>query len=231
MIYFAYIVLGFLPSIVWLLFYLKKDLHPEPKRMLTKVFGWGMLSAIPTLLISLGTQSFWERFDIFIPVTIATFFNIFIGVALIEELLKYLIIQGEVLKNKEFDEPVDAMIYMIVAALGFAAAENVLYLLPCSVVGEAFFIAIGRFLGATCLHALCSAIVGYFLALAYFKKEKRKKLIFLGLGISTVLHGLYNFSIIEEEGYLKILIPVIILIGSSIFVSKFFKQLKSMGKC
>ena len=45
-----------------------------------------------------------------------------------EEVAKYLIIKIRILRDPEFDEPIDAMIYMIIAGLGFAALENILVL-------------------------------------------------------------------------------------------------------
>ena len=38
-----YVILGLLPSLTWLSYYLTKDLHPEPKKMILKIFLWGAL--------------------------------------------------------------------------------------------------------------------------------------------------------------------------------------------
>jgi len=70
--------------------------------------------------------------------------------------------------------------------------------------------------------------VGFFLALSFFETKKRFQLFATGLGLAFLLHGLYNFSIMEMEGNLKVLIPIIILIGLAIFVSLGFKRLKKM---
>jgi len=43
-----------------------------------------------------------------------------------------------------------------------------------------------------------------------------------------ILHGLYNFSIMEIEGNLRLVIPLIILISLAIFVSLGFKRLKKL---
>ncbi len=58
MIYPLYIFLGILPSIIWLLYYLKKDTHPEPRLMILKIFFWGMLSALPAIFIEKGIVFF-----------------------------------------------------------------------------------------------------------------------------------------------------------------------------
>jgi len=66
------------------------------------------------------------------------------------------------------------------------------------------------------------------LALSFFKQKGGLKTIIIGLGISTLLHGLYNFSIMEMGGNLRIVIPIIILVGLAIFVSLGFKRLKKI---
>ena len=169
--------------------------------------------------------------------------DIFLGVAFVEEFLKFLVIKIKVLNDPEFDEPIDAMIYMIIAALGFAAGENLLILLSVGNQGavtnifssllhdlwsQIFEISLLRFLGATFLHALSSAIIGFFIGLSFFKKEKRRKLIIVGLFLATLLHGLYNFSIITMRDSFKLFVPFLLLTSSAIFISFGFKKLKEI---
>jgi RsiW-degrading membrane proteinase PrsW (M82 family) len=226
--YLFYILFGLAPSIIWLLFYLRKDTHPESNKMIIKIFLLGMLAAIPAALIELGIRPF------VLPLLSSLFFSflyVFLGIALVEEFFKYLVVKEKVLKNPELDEPPDLMIYMIVSALGFAALENLLILFGLGAFHffETFFVALLRFVGATFLHALASGLLGYFLALSFFE-PKRKKLLFLsGLFGAAALHGLYNFSIMELGGGLKMLIPVLILIGLAVFVSLGFKKLKKIS--
>ena len=229
MSYPIYICLGILPSIIWLLFYLRKDAHPESNSQVIKIFFYGMLAAIPAIFLEKGIFEEFGRLNL--SPFLILILNTFIGVALIEEVLKYLVVRGKTLRNAEFDEPTDALLYMIIAALGFAALENILILFslgPGILLQEAFSISVFRFLGATFLHALCSGTVGYFLALSFFETKNRVKLLSIGLGTSILLHGLYNFSIMEVEGGLRFLIPIIILITLSLFVSLGFKRLKKM---
>jgi len=229
MSYLIYILFGLAPSIIWLLFYLRKDVHPESNPMIIKIFFYGMLSALPAIFLEIGAFEAFAKLNL--PLIYLTILNTFIGVALIEEMIKFLVVKEKVLSSAEFDEPIDAMLYMIIAALGFAASENILILLG---LGSQLFlpqvleISVLRFLSATFLHALCSGLVGYFLALSLFETRKRLKLISLGLLISVALHGLYNFSIMEIEGSLKFLIPLIILISLAIFLTFGFKRLQKM---
>ncbi len=131
MIYLFYIFLGLAPSVIWLLFYLQKDAHPESNRMILKIFFYGMLAAVIAALIEIGISGAlvtvggnWLKIFPFL------FFALyhFIIIALVEECSKYLIIREKVINNPEFDEPVDTILYMIIIALGFAALENILVL-------------------------------------------------------------------------------------------------------
>jgi len=224
-----YLLFGILPSVIWLLFYLRKDSHPESNRMILKIFFYGMLIAIPTVLIELGIIGDVEKL-IISPFSISIL-KIFIGVALIEEFLKYLVVREKVVRHHEFDEPLDTMLYMIIAALGFAASENILILFsqgPNSLFQNTLSISVFRFIGATFLHALCSGTFGYFLAWSYYEPKNKIKFTVVGLGIATLLHGLYNFSIMKMEGALKFFIPLIILFGLALFVSLGFKKLKKI---
>jgi len=228
--YSLYLIFGLVPSIIWLLFYLRKDVHPESNRMILKIFFYGMLVAIPAALIELGF--FQETIKLNLSPFLISILNIFVGVALVEEVLKYLVVKKKVLNNPEFDEPLDAMLYMIIAALGFVALENILIFLSPKVffleIGETLTLAGFRFISATFLHALCSGMIGYFLALSFFETKRRNIWLITGLSSAIILHGLYNFSIMEIEGSLKFIIPIIILVSLAVFVSFGFKRLKKL---
>lgn len=193
----SYIILAFFPPILWLLFYLREDCHPEPKLLLLLTFIGGMIAAIPAIIaectfMEIVGGSCKEG----ITVTINPLF-FFLGIALIEEYIKYLPIKLAILKRRDFDEPVDAMIYLMTSAMGFASLENVLFLFPLFQQNllSGFEIGVNRFLGANLLHVLSSGIVGYFLARAFFSPHRHH---FVGLGIlvATILHALFNYFIL-----------------------------------
>jgi len=226
-----YIFFGVLPSFIWLLFYLKRDSNPEPKREVIKIFFYGMVSALPTILLEMGVLEEFKKLPKNFSPLLLLILNIFVAVALVEEFLKYLVVREKVFKNSELDEPIDVMLYMIISALGFAASENILILFSLGVPflpGKTFSIIIFRFLGATFLHALCSGTLGYFIAMSFFETKKRTKLLVGGFITAVLLHGLYNFSIIKIEGYFASFIPIIILIGLAIFTASRFKILKKI---
>ncbi|MFC1630232.1 PrsW family intramembrane metalloprotease [Patescibacteria group bacterium] len=232
MIYLLYLFFGLAPSVIWLLLYLRKDAHPESKRMVIRIFLYGMLIAIPAIFFEKGFFEISSK----IPLSelSLTIVNVFLGVALIEEVLKYVVVREKVLKNSALDEPTDLMVYMIIAALGFAAVENILVLLSPTktlLIQEASLITIFRFVGATFLHALASGTIGYFLA-QYFFKQKTKFLIF-GFSLAVILHGIFNFIIIlvyekKLEGTIGFLAVAAILLFFALFVNFAFRKLKKL---
>jgi protease PrsW len=239
MIYIFYAFFGLAPSIIWLLFYLRKDSHPESNSMILKVFFYGMVSAVFAAAIEIGlTKIIPQGYSL-----VLFLIEYFVIVSLVEELSKFLVIKIRVLKDPEFDEPVDAMLYMIIAALGFAALENLLYIFPVLLqqemsVSQAMIISLIRFVGATFLHALCSGTIGFFLAYSIFKLKSKKLLLTFGIFLAATLHGLFNISIIGLEGGLSrgnnsllivsIIALVIILGFLATFVSAGFKRLKKI---
>lgn len=230
------IILAVIPSIIWLLFYLRKDKHPEPNRIIIKMFFWGIVSA----LMALFFEWLYER-GLAIFSLENTIILVIGGFAFIEEYLKYFVVKQKALNDPAFDEPIDAMIYLIIAALGFAAAENILLLNNLSMAGKSFQtileITLGRFLGAVFLHALASGIVGYFLARSLIlksasSKNYSKRKVFMGLGIllATAVHGIYNYIVLHiipsnENGVLWMAALLVIM---AIVISSGFKKLRKL---
>ena len=224
-----FLFFGFIPSIIWLAFYLRKDAHPEPNSMIRRVFFWGMLATLPAIALELILRSLFQLLPFSEGVILILY--IFLGVALVEELLKFLVVKVSVYQDKALDEPLDVMLYMIIAALGFAAFENILILFglgPSSPVSNILALTLVRLVGATFLHALASGTFGYFLARSFLDPKRKCWYVASGLFLATLLHGLFNFYILEVEGATKLLIPAVILLGLAIFVSLGFRQLKKI---
>ena len=107
---------GFIPSLLWLWFWLKEDSHPEPRANLIYTFIAGMI-VVPIAMV-------FEYIALF-PLGLTGSFSLLVW-AFIEEILKYGAVKKTAFCKSCFDEPVDAIIYMITAALGFASLENTL---------------------------------------------------------------------------------------------------------
>lgn len=232
--YFLFIFIGILPSIIWLLFFLRKDAHPESNFMVIKIFLFGALATLPAFLLELGAFDYFSF--LFGESSFSYFLFLFLGVALIEEVVKYLVVRDKVLSSSELDEPADIILYMIISALGFAAVENTLQLIQHSEFKTAVIITFLRFWGAIFLHALCSGLLGYYLALSLFDIQNRIKLKLRGIFLAAFLHGLFNFSIIKLGKALEadssphffayLILIVSTLVSLAIFVSFGFKRLQ-----
>ena len=187
-------IIGLVPAMIWLWFWLKEDRHHEPARMLTLSFVGGMLAVIAVLPLQKivyvqfggeGTTSFalW---------------------AALEEIAKFVFVYLIALRNKKLtDEPIDDIIYLIVSALGFVTLENTLFLVDLIRNGDILGTIIHgnlRFIGASLLHTMSSATIGICMALSFYKTDFEKKIYTLsGIIIAIVLHTAFNLFIIRES--------------------------------
>ncbi|MFA6414582.1 MAG: PrsW family glutamic-type intramembrane protease [Candidatus Paceibacterota bacterium] len=183
---------GLLPSFIWLYFLLKEDAqHPEPKRLILLTFIAGMV-AVPVAL----------PLEQFVKANIIGTLPVLTGWALIEEVLKYGVAATFILWRSAVDEAPDYVIYMLTVALGFAAVENMLFLLAPLVDGSlasSFFTGDVRFLGSTLLHVVASAAIGF--ALAFSSRAHpfmRMVAAATGLILAIALHTAFNMLIINQ---------------------------------
>ena len=128
-------------------------------------------------------------------------FLLLLAWAAIEEVFKFLAAYVVALRMRVFDEPLDAVVYMVTVALGFSALENTLFLMGPLGSGDILrTIVTGdlRFIGATLLHTLASATIGVALALTFYKRASVRVLAAMGgVVLAVVLHALFNFFILQ----------------------------------
>ncbi len=230
-----FIFLGLLPSFAWLIFFLREDVHPEPKKMIARAFIAGALVTFVAVGLQLLFRNILQSFQVNEYHLIS--FSLF---GFIEEALKFFAAYLMVRKSRFFDEPIDAMIYMITAALGFAMVENIAVMSKAETLSEAFGIITLRFVGATLLHALSSGIVGYYWAkgiilnrqakpelgpVCYLGNVPAKLLIFKGIVFATLLHTTFNCLILISKEV--IIYPTIFLIITALFIFWDFEKVKS----
>jgi protease PrsW len=209
------IILGLLPGFAWLIFYLEEDPHPEPKKLIFETF---LAGAISTFIV-LGVQTVfndWASLRGIVQYGLLSF----IGLSAIEEFFKFGAAWIVIGKNyQDFDEPVDAMIYLIVAALGFATVENI------AAASNAQELALEtttlRFIGATLLHTISSGLLGYYWAQSIIKRDKG--VLFTGFVLATMLHAVFNYLIIRFEPEV---VPTVFVIVAALFILYDFEKLK-----
>ena len=222
------LVLGFVPPLFWLWFWLKEDAHPEPKRALVRAFFGGMGAVIFALILEsnfLGLNDLLRRT---IGYSEALFHIITIlGFAFIEEITKTGAAFFTALKTKYFDEPEDGIVYMITAALGFAALENALFVSGSLKTGveQSLVVSAFRFINAVLLHISSAAIIGAGFAFSFFHKERRKRELVLAIFLATVLHALYNFFILYNvESILSQLWATLLVVIGAIVALLLFER-------
>ncbi|MDB5244292.1 MAG: hypothetical protein JWN18_162 [Parcubacteria group bacterium] len=206
---------GLLPSGIWLYFLLKEDAtHPEPKRLIALAFVAGMI-AVPLAL----------PFEQYAKSHLTDSFSILTFWALVEEVLKYAMAATFILWRGAVDEAPDYVIYMFTVALGFAAAENMLFLLAPLIDGHfatSVFTGNVRFLGSTLLHVIASAAIGFSLA---FSAGSRPATRFLasafGLILAIALHTAFNALIITEGASTTLIAFFLVWLVAVIFFATF----------
>ena len=237
---------GVLPTIAWLFFWLKEDnKNPEPKKMIALAFAGGILAVVVSLFFEQAAYSInikhllpfewyghlmtwlqnYARMngDVFEKLTLVTIFA-----PIIEEICKYIFAYVLVLKSKYDDEPIDPVIYMITVALGFAALENLLFLIDPFMKNN---IIVGvmngnmRFVGATLLHTMSSATIGMFVGFNFFDSKFKKFFwTIAGLLSAIIIHGFFNFFMVGNSSntsfiglqYLWVVVIIVLLLFEKI---------------
>jgi RsiW-degrading membrane proteinase PrsW (M82 family) len=236
---------GFLPAIVWLWFWLGEDeKRPEPTGYILQAFLVGGLTVLIAFFLERpllhvfgeikGTYIDWPDFSWLALFILVAQSGLIISWSAIEEVLKFLAARLTVFEHRAFDEPIDAMIYLITVALGFAAIENTLFLFDTLTPdgSQTYFLLTGhlRFLGATVIHTVSSAVVGGFFGLAFYKsKFVQAVMVTIGLVVAIVLHASFNFFIINNEGN-DVLSVLITLWAAAIVIILLFEKVKTVSK-
>ncbi len=185
------IVLAIVPSLLLVWYYYRQDRRkPEPKGLIIKTFLLGIVVTLPVIIVEL-LVSLFEGFFSWFPLLYYCF-KAFVVAAFCEEAFKLLIVKKYAYNQVHFDEMMDGVVYTIVASLGFACMENILY-----VIGDGVTVAILRAFTALPMHAVASGMMGYYIGKAKFADDKTQERSFLykGLWIAILIHGLYDFFI------------------------------------
>ncbi|MFK2824233.1 glutamic-type intramembrane protease PrsW [Bacillus sp. B190/17] len=181
-------------------FYLRDQYDTEPVTTVAKTFIYGALLTFPVMFI----QYVLAEEGVVLPNAASAFFT----VGLFEEFVKWFILYYLIYSHVDFDEPYDGIVYGTSVSLGFATAENILYLLSYG-VEHAFL----RALLPVSSHALFGVLMGFYLGKAKFSRDGRKggRLAF-SLLIPFLLHGLYDYILFIESVWLYYIIPFMLFL-------------------
>ena len=164
-----------------LIYIVKSDKFPEPKKLVIQTFFVGVFICIPAGYLNSYIYLLEGAFAIEDMSFLAGF---------TEEPLKFLAFILFIKANSEFDEPMDAIVYGTIISLGFATWENIEYVYMVY-SDQSFYVAIIRAVSAIPLHAACGVVMGYYIGL-YTSKGSRKYIV-QALFIPVLIHALYNF--------------------------------------
>jgi RsiW-degrading membrane proteinase PrsW (M82 family) len=179
--------------------YFSDKWEPEPKGMVVKAFLLGGLACFPTSYIEGVFEEVFSLQNIFSGGSSAIgwqqVFYAFIGVALVEELCKFIFLKGFIYDDREFSEPFDGIVFGGILGCGFATVENLFYVF--SLGQEAGML---RLFTAVPGHAFLGIILGYFMGRAKFSFEPEKEL-WKGLASVVILHGVYDTAAFSHAGW------------------------------
>ena len=193
------------PSVLILLYFFLSDKFKEPKGTVILVFVLGVLICFPAGILNTFMADNFGNVEDINDLTFS-----FLGPAWTEEILKFLILYTVVLRRKEFNEPMDGIVYGVVASLGFATYENYDYVFR---LAESWDIApeqmaIWRSYTAVPMHGLNGAIMGFYFGLFAFTANK--KYLVLSLITPYLLHGFYNFLVVYSPVHYFVVTTMIV---------------------
>ena len=179
-----------IPSLFLLLYFYKRDLNPEPRGTLLWTFILGFAAVVPVMIVIYPLSQLDP--DQAGPMLSGLYFA-FVCTAIPEEFFKCLVIAWCCARSPAFDEPMDGVVYGATASLGFATFENIVY-----VISGGWTVALYRSFTAVLSHACLGAILGYYIGQARLS-HKPKYFVLLGLLITIILHGLYDFPLVTIQ--------------------------------
>ena len=258
----ALAVITLLPSLALLVYIYRKDrVEKEPRKLLVGLFFAGVGATVLAIILELILQGFLIEaffgetvgdelvFDTYGSMVAYQFIENFFCVALVEEISKWLFVFRFTRKSKNFNCLFDGMVYAAVVALGFSAAEDLLY-----VLGEGLGTALARIVTAVPGHFFFGIIMGYFYSkwrVTYQAADLERKLaanhvipasqtpfssgglLAMSIVVPALVHGTYDF-IASTMGYLPdaggyVLLGVFILfLAASYFFC--FKIVRNFAK-
>lgn len=180
-------------------FYLKDEYDAEPISVVFRAFVLGALLVFPIMFIQyvLETEGFVN----------SDLVHAFFSASLLEEFFKWFILFYTVYQHIEFDEPYDGIVYGAAVSLGFATAENIMYL-----IANGLEFAVGRALLPVSSHALFGVIMGYYLGKGKFSDSYKVKWISFSLLLPVVFHGIYDYILISFDSWFPVILPFMLFL-------------------
>lgn len=143
----------------------------------------------------------------------------FVAVALNEEFFKFLVLRSAAFPWRFFNEPLDGIVYAVLVAMGFATAENIFYAYRFGMNT-----ALLRVFTAVPAHLVFAVVAGYYAGLAKFNPARRSRLLWQGFGMAVVLHGAYDFLILQHWSDWLLVLATLSLYLCLFFCNRLIKE-------
>ena len=216
------LITALLPVVILLLYIYRKDkMQPEPVGQIVKAFLLGLLTvplsffvSVPSEMIGLYSDNVFSVMD--------AFRISFFGAAIPEEAAKLFILWLVLRKNKYFDEKMDGIVYAVCVSMGFAALENITYLI--SNLDSYMEVGVSRAFTAIPGHFCFGVVMGYYYSLAAFDKKDRQRNRILTFAAPVIVHGLYDTILFASEAVVDSFSPIdenVVLLVSVFFTALF----------
>lgn len=192
--------------------YFRDKYEKEPIKLLILALVCGGLTVIPILVLEQFLSGFTQQFS----GLQAAAWDAFVVAAFSEELFKYIALYLIIWKSPEFNEKFDGIVYATYVSLGFAAVENVLY-----VMDGGFSTGVMRAITAVPAHAIYGITMGFYFGLAKFYQKQASQLKLKALTAPIILHGIYDFILFTGISWL-----MIVFVGFVVYL--YFMGLKRM---
>ena len=176
-----------LPAVLLGFYVWWKDPQPEPTGQLVRAVLYGLAICIPVAVVemAIGAVLFAGDPHTLVGTTIQAFFV----AALPEEGSKLLALWLLLRHNPYFNEHVDGIVYAVFVGLGFAAIENVCYVVAQG--DEWLSVAIARALLAVPGHYAFAVLMGYYYSVYHFVDHSPRTAACILL-VPVLAHGVYD---------------------------------------
>ena len=205
------------PLILLYIIYRMDKIEREPVNLLSSLFIRGAIGMFPILILEvigdrvIGIFSWNEMLYLF--------FAYFIIPGFIEEGVKYQVLVRRIWNDPNFNFTFDAIVYAVFVSLGFAAVENVMYVLTTG-----FSTAVVRAVFSIPGHAMFGVVMGAGLAKAkrlevqgdLTAAESAKNRAWI---LAAVLHGFYDFLLVGFGA-----VFYVYFVGLVVYVVKLLKR-------
>lgn len=191
-----------IPAIALMVYvYTRDKVEKEPAKLVVRVFLIGAASGIVAGLVEGVAIAVLE--EVLPEGLLLLVIEYFIFVALVEEVCKFASL-NTVKRNPAFDYVFDAIVYSVAAALGFAALENVFYVLEGGLET-----AVMRALLSVPGHAADGVVMGVFYGIArrnelHGNKGKARTHYWLAILLPTIEHGFYDMALSVESDFMAL---------------------------